>query len=212
MLWERVEGSKASSSAKIGSENTKSVVRGLDDDDAAEGRPAANAPKGAVSDLTRSTDEPPSKRQRGQNKGRTFARIYEEGQRLCHSTNRGEPCARLASGLSCDLNHDIKAYLASQKKDVILATESDPDIIKNCPVGRICIINYFIKLGQTAEIDLATLAICHIRRLSIWLQMSLFDESRHSNRRRNGFPRQWVFSHPRFGEASRISSVRLANG
>lgn len=135
VLWERLENSKASTSTDTGARETLLPARDLEDDDAAEGRPASNAPKGAVSDLTRSTEEPPAKRQKGQNKGRTFARIYEEGQRLCHSTNRGEPCARQLSGLSCDLNHDIKAYLESQKKDVILATEHNPDIIKDCPVS-----------------------------------------------------------------------------
>lgn len=137
MLWERVQGSKTLNdpSAALSNATVPPLPQLNDDDDAAEGRPSAAATKGQVSDLSRSTDEPPAKRQKGQNKGRHFGRIHEAGQRLCASTNRAEPCARLQAGLTCDLNHDIRAYLEEQKKDLIEPTEESPHIIPSCPVG-----------------------------------------------------------------------------
>ncbi|KAK9893322.1 FMN-linked oxidoreductase [Cystobasidium minutum MCA 4210] len=136
VLWERVPGSSTFSNGSNASSNTATVAPppANDDDDAAEGRPSASASKGQVSDLSRSTDEPPTKRQRGQNKARQFVRIHDSGQRLCAFTNRGQACTRRQEGLACDLNHDIMSYLEDQKKDLIKPSENAPHILSSCPL------------------------------------------------------------------------------
>lgn len=77
------------------------------------------------------------------NKGRTFARVRDEGERLCASIGRGQECARLERGEPCTLSHDLKAYLAANQKDseehaMHEAGGSDNNHdsrIKSCPVS-----------------------------------------------------------------------------
>lgn len=137
VLWDRLELPKNHSSTSHAASKDPILpppVRN-DDDDAAEGRPCKDAVE-SVSDLTRSVEEPPVKRQKkGQNKGRQFARIYETGQKLCVQTARGEPCPRLAANLTCDANHDILAYLNEQKNGLIEPNESQPYVLPSCPVS-----------------------------------------------------------------------------
>lgn len=122
--------------------------RGVDDD-AAEGRPNPRVAKGGVSDLTRSTeDPPPAKRQKGQNKARKFARVEDSGSKLCIYTARGQECARLTNGLPCDLSHDLKQYLTARNTQSLstvssadVATTSTGQMLKECPV-RVIYANF----------------------------------------------------------------------
>ena len=128
----------------------------MDDDDAAEGR--SNPANGKPSDLSRSNEDgPPRKKarggpnengqqqhqakQKGQNKGRKFARKEEE-VKLCNSTARGLECTRLGDGgdsmPQCKNSHDLKPYLEQNKEQEIqqnlpeeMATTAKPLM---CPV------------------------------------------------------------------------------
>ena len=130
----------------------------MDDDDAAEGRPGGSKAPG-MSDLSRSNEDgPPRKKQRGgnghdndrskggadgsrggggsMNKGRTFARVTEDGPKLCNATARGIECDKLASvGIECKMSHDLKAYLESSKNEDILVQKPDEEPQQTtCPV------------------------------------------------------------------------------
>lgn len=91
----------------------------LDDDDAAEGRTGPTKTVPDKSDLTRSTEEPPHKRQKGANKNRQFTRVQDEGVKLCQHTATGQDCQRKQQGLDCHLAHDLQAYLASNAEENI---------------------------------------------------------------------------------------------
>jgi hypothetical protein len=129
-----MQSAKASSTATEGT--VLPVPKPIDDDDAAEGRASVSDPNGEPSDLSRSTEEPPRKKQKGQNKGRTFARIQDGGPKLCSFTNRGEECGRQLAGLPCDFNHDINVYLDTQKAEDILRSEDSPWVQSTCPVSE----------------------------------------------------------------------------
>lgn len=123
----------------------------LDDDDAAEGRPSERAgAEKMVSDLTRSNEEPPMKKVkgRGQNKSRTFARIDDEGIKLCSFTARGEECRRLRDGHECNNEHDLRLYLTKNKGEhnILEATPDEVETKQNlCPVGLELAYSYAIS-------------------------------------------------------------------
>ena len=70
------------------------------------------------------------------NKGRTFARVTEDGPKLCNSTARGVECDKLASaGIECKMSHDLKAYLESSKDEDILVQKPNEEPQQTvCPV------------------------------------------------------------------------------
>jgi hypothetical protein len=110
----------------------------MDDDDAAEGRAE---PGQKESDLSRSNEEPPRKKQKGggMNKGRTFARVRDDGEKLCLATTRGLECPSLPEKSSverpCNLSHDLAHYLAENKADDIITSRPDaPSCPVSCPV------------------------------------------------------------------------------
>ena len=126
----------------------------MDDDDAAEGRPTADRNGNSKpSDLSRSNEDgPPRKKarntERGQNKGRKFARKEEE-VKLCNFTARGMECQRSTGEQDqqrlpqCRNSHDLKSYLKENKEDEIelnLPEEMAPTSSKAivCPVGLNC--------------------------------------------------------------------------
>jgi hypothetical protein len=70
------------------------------------------------------------------NKGRTFARVTEDGPKLCNSTARGIECDKLASvRIECKMSHDLKAYLESNKdEDIRLQKPNEEPQQVACPV------------------------------------------------------------------------------
>lgn len=102
------------------------------DDDAAEGRPSSSKPG---SDLTRSTEEPPAKRQKndkGMNKARSFPRLQDGGDKLCYGTSRANECTIP----DCYNSHDLKTYLEQNKGRHIYLDRPDGDgkQAQQCPV------------------------------------------------------------------------------
>lgn len=135
VLWDKLApGSRSSEQVQEDASNSSSSSGlpgppAMDDDDAAEGRPTTDRNGNSKpSDLSRSNEDgPPRKKarnnERGQNKGRKFARKEEE-VKLCNFTARGMECQRSTGEgeqqlPQCRNSHDLKSYLQDNKESEI---------------------------------------------------------------------------------------------
>lgn len=91
--------------------------------------------------MSRSNEEPPRKKQKGggMNKGRTFARVHDDGEKLCLATTRGLECPTHPENTNverpCNLSHDLAQYLADNKaEDIIISRPDGPSRPVSCPV------------------------------------------------------------------------------
>lgn len=109
---------------------------------------AAKAAKAAAGDVEGAGQG--KKKERGQNKGRTFDRHAGETEiRLCSNTSAGKQCDRLAAG-NCRWSHDLIAFLAQRLKDVQIQTPAtDNDLSLISPLDRLC--PAFLELGECVQ-------------------------------------------------------------